>query len=40
MTVRSGLAMQGALADRERQPAIATLSAAVALQVFSLRVAG
>ena len=37
MTARSDLAMQGALADRERQPAMATLSAAIASRLSDLR---
>ena len=37
MTVRSDLAMQGALADRERQPATATLSAAIASRLSDLQ---
>lgn len=37
MTVQSDLAMQGALADFERQPATATLSAAIASRLSGLR---
>ena len=37
MTVRSDLAMQGVLADRQRQPAIATLSAVIASRLSSVR---
>jgi hypothetical protein len=37
VTVRSHLAMQGALVDRERQPAIATLSAAIASRLSGLQ---
>jgi len=37
MTVRSDLAMQGALADHERQPATATLSAAIASRLSDLQ---
>ena len=37
MTVRSDLAMQGPLADCERQPATATLLAAIASRLSGLR---
>ena len=37
MTVRSDLAMQGALADCERQPATATLPAAIASRLSGLQ---
>jgi len=37
VTVRLDVAMQGVLADRERQPAIATLPAAIASRLSSVQ---